>query len=202
MGQSWPLFVYFRSFHIPIQMTNINWKKHRWCAWGSKPRQQDGRRRRIHWAMAAPLGFINLWDPLNLHLSYLHNRKLEINHYSSVYFFFKMSLHRNFSISVAQCNHPVQNLHLFAWVFTNGRPFFLFFQLETASFVVLLSHKRTSFSDDEMQHLHVSHFWRHQMPFWRHQMRFLTTPNCVFWRRQNCVWLRDFRRAKNRKFVN
>ena len=26
MGQSRPLFVYFRSFHIPIQMTNINWK--------------------------------------------------------------------------------------------------------------------------------------------------------------------------------
>ena len=26
MGQSRPLFVYFRSFHIPIQMTNINWR--------------------------------------------------------------------------------------------------------------------------------------------------------------------------------
>ena len=54
MDQSRPLFVYFRSFHIPIQMTNINWKKHRWCAWDSNPGQQDGRRRRIHWAIAAP----------------------------------------------------------------------------------------------------------------------------------------------------
>ena len=57
MGQSWPLFVYFRSFHIPIQMTNINWKKHRWCAWDSNPGRQNGRRRRIHWAMAAPLSY-------------------------------------------------------------------------------------------------------------------------------------------------
>ena len=27
MGQSRPLFVYFRSFHIPIQMTNIQFEK-------------------------------------------------------------------------------------------------------------------------------------------------------------------------------
>ena len=54
MGQSRPLFVYFRSFHTPIQMTNTNWKKHRWCAWDSNPGRQDGRRRRIHWAIAAP----------------------------------------------------------------------------------------------------------------------------------------------------
>ena len=58
MGQSRPLFVYFRSFHIPIQMTNIQFeqyklKKCRWCAWNSNPGQQDGRRRRIYWAMAA-----------------------------------------------------------------------------------------------------------------------------------------------------
>ena len=36
MGQSLPLFVYFRSFHISIIMTNIqfelvNRKKRRWC---------------------------------------------------------------------------------------------------------------------------------------------------------------------------
>ena len=30
-------------------------KKHRWCAWDSNPGRQDGRHRRIHWAMAAPL---------------------------------------------------------------------------------------------------------------------------------------------------
>ena len=29
-----------------------------WCAWNSNPGQQDGRRRRIHWAMAAPLSHI------------------------------------------------------------------------------------------------------------------------------------------------
>ena len=27
MGQSRPLFVYFRSFHIPIQMTNIQFEQ-------------------------------------------------------------------------------------------------------------------------------------------------------------------------------
>ena len=58
-GQSRPLFVYFRSFHIPIQMTNIQFeqyklKKHRWCAWDSNPRWQYGSRRQIHWAIAAP----------------------------------------------------------------------------------------------------------------------------------------------------
>ena len=30
-------------------------KKHRWHAWDSNPGRQNGRRRRIHWAMAAPL---------------------------------------------------------------------------------------------------------------------------------------------------
>ena len=60
MGQSRPLFVYFRCFHIPIQMTNIQFeqfklKKRRWCAWDSNPGRHDGRRRRIHWAIAAPL---------------------------------------------------------------------------------------------------------------------------------------------------
>ena len=40
IGQSRPLFVYFRSFHIPIPITNIQFeqyrKKHRLCAWDSK----------------------------------------------------------------------------------------------------------------------------------------------------------------------
>ena len=30
-------------------------KKRSWCAWDSNPGRQDSRRRRIHWAMAAPL---------------------------------------------------------------------------------------------------------------------------------------------------
>ena len=34
--------------------SNLNWKKLRWCAWDSNPGRQDGRRRQIHWAMAAP----------------------------------------------------------------------------------------------------------------------------------------------------
>ena len=36
-------------------LNNINWKKRRWCAWDSNLGRQDGRRRRIHWAIAAPL---------------------------------------------------------------------------------------------------------------------------------------------------
>ena len=57
-----PLFVYFRSFDIPIQMTNIQFeqyklKKHRWCAWDSNPGHQDGMHKRIHWAMATPLSW-------------------------------------------------------------------------------------------------------------------------------------------------
>ena len=33
---------------------NLNWKKHRWCAWDLNPGRQDGRREWIHWATAAP----------------------------------------------------------------------------------------------------------------------------------------------------
>ena len=49
-------FVLF-TFQFKWQIYNlnlINWKKHRWCAWDSNPGRQDGRRRWIHWAMAAP----------------------------------------------------------------------------------------------------------------------------------------------------
>ena len=48
MSQSRSLFVYFRSFHIPIQVTNIQLelyklKKRTWCAWDSNPgRQMEG----------------------------------------------------------------------------------------------------------------------------------------------------------------
>ena len=51
MGQSRPLFVYFCSFLVTIS-TQIE-KKHRWYAWDSNLGPQDGRRRRIHGAMAA-----------------------------------------------------------------------------------------------------------------------------------------------------
>ena len=48
MGQSRPLLVYLRFFHIiPFN----NWLKHGWCAWDSNWERHDGRRRRIHWAM-------------------------------------------------------------------------------------------------------------------------------------------------------
>ena len=43
----WPLFVYFRLFHMT--QINTNWWKHRWCAWDSNLKLQDRRRRRIHW---------------------------------------------------------------------------------------------------------------------------------------------------------
>ena len=51
MVQSRPLFVYFHSFLITISI-QIE-QKHRWCAWDSNPRPQDGRRRWNHGAMAA-----------------------------------------------------------------------------------------------------------------------------------------------------
>ena len=51
MGQSRPLFVYFRLFTLH---NLINWWKRRWCAWDSNPRWLDGSHRQIHWAMAAP----------------------------------------------------------------------------------------------------------------------------------------------------
>ena len=45
------LFIFvFSTWHI----SNINWFKHRWCAWDSNPGRQDGRCRQIHWAMVAP----------------------------------------------------------------------------------------------------------------------------------------------------
>ena len=45
-------FCLFSSFSR-YNFNNTNWKKHRWCAWDSNPRPQDGRRRRYHGAMAA-----------------------------------------------------------------------------------------------------------------------------------------------------
>ena len=61
MVQTRPLFVYFRPFLNT--MTNIGntidykWKKQRWCAWDPNPGLQDGRFRRIHWAMVVPIPF-------------------------------------------------------------------------------------------------------------------------------------------------
>ena len=43
------------------QNSNIIWLKHKWCAWESNPEWQYGRRRRIHWAMAAPLDQFVYW---------------------------------------------------------------------------------------------------------------------------------------------
>ena len=51
MGQSRPLFVLY-SFFSRYNF-NTNWKKHRWCAWDSNLRPQDGRRIWNHGAMAA-----------------------------------------------------------------------------------------------------------------------------------------------------
>ena len=67
MGQTRPLFVYFRYFHdaktniaSTMRMCDYKWKKRGWCAWDSNPGRQVGRRRRIHWAMAAP-HFNHFW---------------------------------------------------------------------------------------------------------------------------------------------
>ena len=52
MGQTWPPFVYFRSFHMTKYSTNLTINcKHRWYAWDSNPELQDGRSRWIHWAI-------------------------------------------------------------------------------------------------------------------------------------------------------
>ena len=56
MGQFRPLFLFIFVFSTRHNLnSNLNWKKHRWCAWESNPGWQDGRRERIHWATAAPL---------------------------------------------------------------------------------------------------------------------------------------------------
>ena len=52
MGQSRPLFVYFRHFLIIISIIKIG-KNLRWCAWDSNPWLQDGRRRQNHGAISA-----------------------------------------------------------------------------------------------------------------------------------------------------
>ena len=51
IGQSWPFLFIFVLFSTQWHYST---KKRRWCAWDSNLRRQDGRHRRIHWAMAAP----------------------------------------------------------------------------------------------------------------------------------------------------
>ena len=53
MGHSRPLFAFSSFSHY--NLSNTNWKKHRWCAWDSNPRPQDGRRGPYHRAMSAAL---------------------------------------------------------------------------------------------------------------------------------------------------
>ena len=58
------LSVYFRPFQCNGNYSakfDHKWKKHRWRAWDLTHRPQDGRRRRIHWAMTAPLLKVLLW---------------------------------------------------------------------------------------------------------------------------------------------
>ena len=53
--KNWPnpaSFCLFLFFSHDKFSTNTKWQKHRWRTWDSNPGQQDGRRRRIHWAMA------------------------------------------------------------------------------------------------------------------------------------------------------
>ena len=70
MGQSRPLFVFFVLFTFQFKwqiynLNNINWKKRRWCAWDLNPGRHDGRRRQIHWAIAAPRNFQCLVDDIS-----------------------------------------------------------------------------------------------------------------------------------------
>ena len=55
MGQTRPLFVYFRLFRRQIKhLFDNKWYKSRRSTLDSNLGRQDGRRRRIHWAMVAP----------------------------------------------------------------------------------------------------------------------------------------------------
>ena len=51
MVQSRPLFVYFRPFHITIQIEKT---ERRCCVWDSNSEPQNGKCRWIHWAMPPP----------------------------------------------------------------------------------------------------------------------------------------------------
>ena len=41
------IFVFSTCYNL---ISNLNWKKRRWCAWYLNLGQQDGRHERIHWA--------------------------------------------------------------------------------------------------------------------------------------------------------
>ena len=57
IGQTWPLYVYFRPFsqHNDKYSTKFDYKqaKHRWFAWNSNLGPQEGKHRQILWAMVA-----------------------------------------------------------------------------------------------------------------------------------------------------
>ena len=58
MGRNCHLFRLFSSFshsNINYNFNNLNWKKHRLCAWDSNPGLQDGERGLNHGAMATAL---------------------------------------------------------------------------------------------------------------------------------------------------
>ena len=74
MGQSRPLFLFIFVFSTCYNLnSNLNWKKHRWCAWDLNPGRQDGRRKWIHWAMAAPL-YLFIFVFLNKHHYNYYNK--------------------------------------------------------------------------------------------------------------------------------
>ena len=51
-----PISASFRFIYVFSSLHNsINWWTRRWCAWDSNLGRQNGRHRRIHWAIAAPL---------------------------------------------------------------------------------------------------------------------------------------------------
>ena len=54
-------------------------KKHRWHAWDSNPGRQDGRRRQIHWAMAAPLHLTVLIDDFNFIIFWCRYKQVSVS---------------------------------------------------------------------------------------------------------------------------
>ena len=158
MGQSRPLFVYFRCFHIPIQMTNIQFeqfklKKRRWCAWDSNPGRHDGRRRRIHWAIAAPL----VYQLLHVR-SYQAQRLLgRVRSTSS-----KRGLLFSFFFFSVDSWQLTFNIRFCRWLDSTRRPLVLEVialpneqQLRSCFIYALLLHRQTFYIDPVMKDLYV-----------------------------------------------
>ena len=121
MGQSQPLFLYFRffTFQSKWQIYNlncVNWKKWRNCAGNSNLGRQDGRRRRIHWAMAAPHALVTLLlcsipKLIDLRNSHCHVKPIDIR---NTFSFLKIAISRKLEVFTSQCDRFIQFFLYFA----------------------------------------------------------------------------------------